>query len=446
MNQNKVYDFAWIHSAKPSIICIPTSTYEIKNILQRYPNHKVSIAGGKYSHGGQTMFDGSIYLDFKEYKHILDLNLNTEPKSITVQAGATWEQLIKYLDGFNLSVSEMQSYYNFTVGGSISVNCHGRGLLYGTVGDSVLSLKVLTVDGHELIASREINFDLFQGIIGGYGGIAIILEATLLLTDNYPIERKVTIMKRNELNNFYKDILKQPSLVFYNSNIYPTHDDQVVNISWYKSKGKLTDEHRIEPKQSKYFGSMLMEQLLRRNILMKYVRAKLEPEMLLQPKIVMRNNEIASDVNKLQPLIKYPTTTILQEYFVPINQIRPFLDYFWVVIGNYQVNLLNLSLRYVKRTSLPILNYAPDDRISVVLYLNLGNNKLSLSYCQKWTQLITQRSIDLGGSYYLPYLLLATKEQFRLAYPNYKIYMAIKHKYDPNNRLCNQLLDTYLKY
>ena len=63
----------------------------------------------------------------------MGINLHSDPPTITVQAGATWEKLINYLDKFNLSVSEMQSYYNFTVGGSISVNCHGRGLLYGTL-------------------------------------------------------------------------------------------------------------------------------------------------------------------------------------------------------------------------------------------------------------------------------------------------------------------------
>ena len=106
----------------------------------------------------------------------------------------------------------------------------------------------------------------------------------------------------------------------------------------------------------------------------------------------MRNYEIASDVNQLQPLMRYPTTSILQEYFVPIKCISLFLDYFWSVIDNYQVNLLNVSLRYVKKTDIPVLNYAPDDRIAIVLYFNIGNNSWSINYAKKWTILITSES------------------------------------------------------
>ena len=62
-NQDKVYDFAWIHSAQPKIIYSVHNIQGIVDILHKYPSYKISIAGGKYSHGGQTMFDGSIYLD-----------------------------------------------------------------------------------------------------------------------------------------------------------------------------------------------------------------------------------------------------------------------------------------------------------------------------------------------------------------------------------------------
>jgi hypothetical protein len=39
-----------------------------------------------------------------------------------VQAGTRWRQIQKHIDAANLSVEIMQSYANFTVDGSLSVN------------------------------------------------------------------------------------------------------------------------------------------------------------------------------------------------------------------------------------------------------------------------------------------------------------------------------------
>jgi hypothetical protein len=52
--------------------------------------------------------------------------------------------------------------------------------------------------------------------------------------------------------------------------------------------------------------------------------------------------------------------------------------------------------------------------------------------------------LALGGSYYLPYRLHASREQFRLAYPRLDEFVEAKRRYDP--RLCfrNALWDTYL--
>jgi len=203
-NKNKIWDFAKIHSAIPDMIYTPHTIPEIIKIIKAYPNHKICIAGSKYSHGGQTLLDDSLYLDFSQFNKIV--NFDYDNKLITVQAGATWEQIINYLDQFDLSVSEMQSYYNFSVGGSISVNCHGRGLLYGTVGDSVESLVVLTSQGKLILTDRKRHPELFKAVIGGYGGIAIIILATLKITENFPLERKIITIEKQSLDKFYDNL------------------------------------------------------------------------------------------------------------------------------------------------------------------------------------------------------------------------------------------------
>ncbi len=225
LNNKRVWDFANIYSAIPNIIYKPNTSKEIKNIIEKYPNHKISIAGSKYSHGGQTLLDNSIYIDLSNFNKIVDFDKNN--KLITVESGIIWKKIIRYIDKYDLSVSEMQSYCNFSVGGSISVNCHGRGFLYGTIGDSVENMVVLTSDGQFLFTDRNNYYDLFKSTIGGYGGICIIIYITLRLTNNFPIERKIKIIPSNKINEFYETLKTQQNLVFYNGNIYPGNENEI---------------------------------------------------------------------------------------------------------------------------------------------------------------------------------------------------------------------------
>jgi len=53
------------------------------------------------------------------------------------------------------------------------------------------------------------------------------------------------------------------------------------------------------------------------------------------------------------------------------------------------------------------------------------------------------RARDEGGDYYLPYQIIATKDQFLKAYPRAPDYFALKQRLDPAYRFRNRLWDTY---
>lgn len=62
------------------------STEQLQNIIQeaQKTGRKISIAGSKHSQGGHTYYKDNIVIDMRDYKKIL--NLNTQAKTITVQA------------------------------------------------------------------------------------------------------------------------------------------------------------------------------------------------------------------------------------------------------------------------------------------------------------------------------------------------------------------------
>jgi FAD/FMN-containing dehydrogenase len=72
----------------------------------------------------------------------------------------------------------MQSSSDFTVGGSVSVNCHGWPHGNPPIADSVHSLRLVTTL-EVIVYDRQQISELFRHVLGGYGLFGVITEVTL---------------------------------------------------------------------------------------------------------------------------------------------------------------------------------------------------------------------------------------------------------------------------
>src|SRR5260370_13396058 len=162
-------------------------------------------------------------------------------KTITVQAGTRWRQIQERVDSTNLSVKIMQTYANFTVGGSVSVNAHGRYIGQGPIIRSVRSLQVVLADGSLLEATPTHNADVFYGVIGGYGGLGVITEVTLDLVENVRVKRQHRNMPIAEYRRYFlHHVRRSPSAIFHNADIYPDEHTQVASPPYSAPHETLT--------------------------------------------------------------------------------------------------------------------------------------------------------------------------------------------------------------
>src|SRR2546422_2242682 len=118
-----VNDVSQLNPIRVSGIMSPTTTGEVVDAVKTHAG-PISIGGARHSMGGQIATEGALHLDMRRLNRILDFSPAT--RTITVQAGTSWRQVQEVIDRANLSVAIMQSYANFTIGGSLSVNGHGR--------------------------------------------------------------------------------------------------------------------------------------------------------------------------------------------------------------------------------------------------------------------------------------------------------------------------------
>jgi FAD/FMN-containing dehydrogenase len=436
-----VTDVTGLYAIQTKGIIVPHSTEEIS---QAVANHeRVSIGGGRYSMGGQTASEKAVQIDMREFNKIV--NISTSTKEITVQAGIRWRDIQDAIDPYDLSVQIMQTYSNFTVGGSLSVNVHGRYIGQGPEIMSVKKIQIVLADGGVVEATPDTNKDLFYSAIGGMGGMGVITEVTLGLADNVHVERnRIKIPIEDYKQYFFDNVRNSTDVVFHNGDIYPMDFDSVSVVNWKKTDKPLTIDERLIPRKKDYWieraAWIVMSEWPFGKAIREYV---FEPLIYSKDAVHTRNYEASYDVAELEPQNREKSTYVLQEYFVPVEKFDEFYPVMKEVFAENDVNLLNVSIRHANKDPGSLLAWARNEVFAFVVYYKQGTDDGAKDKVARWTREMIDEVIKVGGSYYLPYQPWATDEQFHRAYPQALEFFELKKLYDPTNKFTNNLWETY---
>lgn len=420
----------------------PTSIEKIQKIVKTAKG-PVSIGGGRYSMGGQTATENAVQIDMRQFNKVLDLD--EKHKTVTVQPGITWRALQEYLDPKNLSVEIMQTYANFTVGGSLSVNVHGRYIGLGPIILSARQIKVVLADGSLVTASPHENSDIFYGVIGGYGGLGVIVEATLDVADNVKIKRHVHRMPTEDYAEYFDKLVRNDkTVIFHNGDIYPPDYNTVNGVSWKETDEDVTIRDRLKPVQPHYWEENLMYYLMTETGWgLKFRENYFEPAWYDNDTVSWRNHEASYDVHELEPPSRYFSTYVLDEYFVPVEHFDSFLKTMAAIFRQHHVNVVNVSIRHAHADPGSLLAWARKETFAFVVYYKQGTGEDARREVAAWTREMADAAIANDGAWYLPYQPHATLEQFLKAYPRAPEFFALKKRLDPDYKFRNKLWDKY---
>ena len=437
-----VNDVTQLNPVTVAKIITPTTTEEIVEAVRTHKG-PVSIGGGRYSMGGQTATEQALQIDMRQFNKVLAFS--KADKTIRVQAGIRWRQIQEHIDPHELSVKIMQTYSNFTVGGSLSVNVHGRYVESGPLIHSVLSLRVVLPDGTLVDASPARRSEIFYGAIGGYGGLGVITEATLQLANNVKVERKAQKMPLARYREYFsKNIRDAKAAVFHNADIYPDEYEQVNAVSYLKTDKPVTVPERLIPKDASYRLDRFAFWVISEWPFGKEIREHIIDPLLFRGESVRwRNYEASYDVAELEPASREDSTYVLHEYFVPVARLEEFVPKMGRILRSHGVNVINVSIRHAHKDPGAVLAWAREEVFAYVLYYKQGTDAESRRKVGVWTRELIDAALSVGGTYYLPYQPHATEAQFLKAYPRAPEFFALKRKLDPDNRFRNKLWDKY---
>ncbi|MBX9744028.1 MAG: FAD-binding oxidoreductase, partial [Chlamydiales bacterium] len=211
-------------------IFYPTTPQEVQTIVQDAKKRKqqVVVMGAGMSQGIQTVPINPNQCVIN-MKYLNRKKVNIQENTVTVEAGATWEEVQLALDEANKSAIVKQASDIFSVGGTIGMNAHGWAHRYGPISKTVRSLKVVNAEGDLRVLSRprdgvsenELTDDelLFKCMFGTLGYFGVVVEATLDIVDNDVLIESTQEIERDQFTHEYEKIKADPTIPLFGGRL-----------------------------------------------------------------------------------------------------------------------------------------------------------------------------------------------------------------------------------
>jgi len=165
---------------RPAVIVRCAGASDVISAVKFGREHDLLIAvrGGGHNVAGNAVCEGGLMIDLSEMR---DVHAEPGPRRARAGGGATWGDFDAETQLFGLATTggliSDTGIAGLTLGGGIGWLTRSLGLAC----DNLVTVDVVTADGHRIKASEKENADLFWGLKGGGGnfGIATSFEFQL---------------------------------------------------------------------------------------------------------------------------------------------------------------------------------------------------------------------------------------------------------------------------
>ncbi len=433
-----------LNPTRPGALVEIRSLADLRRAVLGARGGRVAVAGGMHAMGGQQFTTGGTVLDTRGMNRVLGF----DPVSglVEVEAGVQWPELVEFLLaaqegwGAQWGIAQKQTGANyFTIGGSVSANCHGRGLTMAPMVGDVESLRLVRADGSVLTCNRRTNPELFSLVVGGYGLFGAIYSVTLRLARRQKLQRIVEVTTVPDLveaiegrvrDGFhYGDFqfaIDPASPDFLHRGVFscyrpvewdrpiPARQRELGPTDWQDLLVLAhTDKPRAFDAYAKHYlatsGQLYWSDLLQLAVYLDDYHAELD-----------RRLDAAA-----------PGTEMITEVYVPRRRLAEFMAAAADELRAADADVIYGTVRFTQSDAESFLAWAKEDYACIVLNLHTPHTDAGVARSAATFRRLIDLAIDRGGSYYLTYHRWAEPRQLAAAYPQFGDFLALKRHYDP---------------
>lgn len=408
---------------------------------------RVIVAGGRHAMGGQQFVTGGTVLETRGMARVL--GFDQERGLIEVEAGIQWPDLVDYLHRAQYDrraqwgIAQKQTGANyFTIGGSVSANCHGRGLSMPPIAADVEALRLVLADGSLMTCDRRQNSELFSLVDGGYGLFGAIYSVTLRLAARTKLQRVVEICTAAEMLDALPERVaagcRYGDFQFVTD---PSSDDFLRRgvFSCYQP----VDADQPIPGDQRALALRDWQNLL----VLAHTDKTAAFDRYAEHYLATSGQLYWSDTQQLAVYLddyhdaldrrlggSPPGTEMISELYVSRHRLAEFLSAAAVQLRSDEADLIYGTVRFVRSDEDSFLTWASDDWACVVFNLHTPHTRTGVARSVRAFRHLIDLAIELGGSYYLTYHRWARAESLLACYPQFPEFLALKRRYDPAER------------
>jgi FAD/FMN-containing dehydrogenase len=435
-----------LNRTRVSAVYTPNTVEDLRAILQtaKARREPVSICGRRHSMGGQQFGTDDMLIDMTSMNRVL--SFDKERGIVAAEAGIEWPQLLDYLkkaqagDTRQWGIMQKQTGADkLSLGGALASNVHGRGLQLKPIIDQVESFTLLNHAGELVNCSRQENRELFTLAIGGYGLFGIVTSVKLRLWERRKVQRVVEIRDTTEIPHLFDQRIRDGYL--YGDFQFATDSKRESFLgrgvfSCYRPVGAETpiteNPTRFHP--ADWARLTYYTHKYKRRAFEVYTKRYLATSGQIywsdsQLSAAYVDNYHEELDRKLGARVK--ATEMITEIYVPRDKLVNFMMEARAVLRRQNANVIYGTVRLIEKDSESFLAWARESWACVIFNLHITHNPEGIEGAANAFRSLIDLGIKHGGSYYLTYHRWARREQVEACYPQFKEFLQVKLRYDP---------------
>lgn len=404
----------------------------------------IAIAGGRHAMGGQQFASEGRLLDTRGMNRVL--RFDRDQGLIEVEAGIQWPALIDHLIAAQAGSEDQWSIRQkqtgadrFTIGGSLSANCHGRGLTMSPIAADVECFTLITSGGELILCDRERNSELFRLALGGYGLFGIIASVTLRLAPRVKLERRVELTTIGELSAVFTSRIAEGFLYGDFQFAIDARSTDFLSAGVASCYRPVAPDTPIPAEQLALQREDWQELLWlahtdKTRAFANYTRHYLATDGQIywsdRHQLADYEDGYHQDLDRMQDA-KHPASEMISELYVPVNRVAEFMSLAAEELRRNSAEVIYGTVRLIRRDDDTYLSWAKHDYACVIFNIHTVHTDEGLARSRAAFRGLIDIAIGLQGSYYLAYHRWATAQQVRACYPQFSEFLRAKRRYDP---------------
>lgn len=401
--------------------------------------------------GGQQFGGDTLHIDTRALNAAISHDANHG--TIDVEAGIDWPRLIAAthrLQPGNVRWGIRQKQTgadNMTLGGSISANVHGRGLLMQPIVQDIEHLDVLLMNGEIVRCSRDANFELFTLVVGGYGLFGIIVRVRLRLAPRVKLRRLVDVIDIDDATNaIYRRVKAGCTYGDFQYSI-DAHDSSFLRRGVFPcyvpvDESTPVDEGHADLTSDDWLKLIALAYRDKREAFARYSQYYLSTHgrvywsdsMQLSTYLPDYAQAIYDAVDAVDA-VRPDESLMIGELYVPPARLLAFVDAARRVLQAGGVEDIYGTIRAIRHDDVTFLPWARADYACMIFNLRTPHTPEGVARTSETFRRLNDAAIAESGSYFLTYHRYATRRQIEACYPMFDRFLHLKSVYDPAERL-----------